>query len=59
MWKKRSMRWRLWLAVFLQLAGHKGKRVKIRFVPESPSWDPKPWYSGEELESLEEENLVK
>lgn len=45
--------------MFLQLAGHKGKRVKIRFVPESPSWDPKPWYSGEELESLEEENLVK
>lgn len=53
------MRQRLWLAVFLQLAGLKGKRVKIRFVPKSPSWDPKPWHPWEELESLEEENLVK
>lgn len=53
------MRWKPWLAVFLQLAVHKGKRVKIRFVPKSPSWDPKPWNAREELESEEEENLVK
>lgn len=41
--EKRRMRWRRWFVVFLHLAEHKGKRVKIRFVPKSPFWNPKPW----------------